>query len=88
MNHDCMDYRVRDVHSEGDDVYTERCLQCGKSRMEHDGVRVMAWHSTPYASWPWKYAYDDPHNTLDGTEVWKDLSPPSASEGERPCTLT
>lgn len=72
--HDCMDYRVRGVHNEGDDVFTEKCSICGKSRMEHDGVRVMAWFATPGASWPWKYAYDDPHNTLDGLNVWKDLA--------------
>jgi hypothetical protein len=71
--HLCAEYRERVVISEGDDVFVERCNVCGKVRMESDGVRPMAWYATPGAAWPWKYAYADPRNTLDGPEVWRHL---------------
>lgn len=69
--HDCMDFRQRVVLHEGDDVFVERCGMCGAIRYESDGERPMAWFATPTASWPWKYAYDDPCNTPDAPEIWK-----------------
>jgi hypothetical protein len=74
--HNCMDHRSR-MPGEGD-CYVERCLLCGKVRMEQDGARPMAWFKTPDTAWPWRYAYDDPKNAPDGPDVW--AGPQSGAE--------
>ncbi len=79
-DHDCMDSRQRIVLNEGDDVFVEQCGVCGKIRYESNGVRPMAWFATPNGSWPWEYAYADPHNDPEASEIWR--LAPAKGEGE------
>lgn len=81
-DHDCVDNRVRAVHFEGDDFYTERCSVCGKFCYEGDGIRIRAWMRTPvgfvdadggHVMWPWKYVYPDP---VPG-DLWKNGGAPA-----------
>lgn len=70
LDHNCMDHRQRGLN-EGDDVITERCSFCGRTRFETDGVRPMAWFIDPTNPTGNRYAYDVPHNDPTKSTVWK-----------------
>jgi hypothetical protein len=74
MDHDCMDYRVRGLREDGDDVLTEWCQRCGRVRYETDGVRPFAWFVGPVTDenprghyYAWRPHRNDPR----APEVWR-----------------
>lgn len=75
-DHNCMDYRERGL-TEGDDVITERCTFCGRTRFETDGMRPMAWFIDPTNPTGNRYAYSDSKNEPTKPTIWKFAGTPN-----------